>query len=38
MVKKEYFAKLNQWSGAGAARKKYQEPEPLVKKSGAGAV
>ena len=42
---KQILAKLNQKSragtayfwplGAGAARKKYQEPEPLGKKSGA---
>ena len=44
---KEYFSKLNQQSGdgaragcfwllgAGAAREKNQEPEPLEKKSGA---
>ena len=30
---KEYFAKLNQLSGAGAAWEKNQEPEPLEKKS-----
>ena len=48
---KEYFGKLNQYSGAGAgagagcfwllgagaAWEKNQEPEPLEKKSGAGA-
>ena len=40
---KEYFAKEPVGAGcfwllgAGAARKKYQEPEPLGKKSGAGA-
>ena len=32
MVKKEYVAKLNQWSGAGAGVFGSLEPEPFVKK------